>query len=73
MQVLPEGNLLIGVGHLEINVPDSDPSQVIEVAQDDSVVWRLRIGPEDSAIYRARRVQPCDLFGHTGYCPALGE
>ncbi len=73
VQVLPEGNLLIGVGHLEINVPDSDPSQVIEVAQDDSVVWRLRIGPEDSAIYRARRVQPCDLFGHTGYCPALGE
>ncbi len=68
LEVLEGGNLLIGAGHLELVEPDSDNSQVIEVAEDDSVVWRLRIDPDDSAIYRARRVGPCELFGHTGYC-----
>ncbi len=73
LQVLEGGNLLIGSGHLEMSVPDSSSTAVIEVDPDDNVVWRLEIAPDTSAIYRARRIAPCDLFGHTGYCPSLSE
>jgi hypothetical protein len=47
------------------------PSQVVEVAPDDSVVWRLTIEPETIALYRARHVAACSLFHHAGICPEL--
>jgi hypothetical protein len=73
LQVLADDHLLIGAGHLELVEPDSPPTQVIEVDENNDVVWRLEITPETSAIYRARRVDPCALFGHTGYCPCGGK
>ncbi len=64
---------LINEGHF-IPEPLTDrPSQLVEVAADDSVVWRLTLGSNDIQIYRARRVAACDLFHHAGYCPSLDE
>jgi hypothetical protein len=45
----------------------------VEVAPDDSVVWRLTVATDDIQVYRARRVAACDLFHHAGYCPELDE
>lgn len=69
LQVLDGGNLLVGAGHLEEVAPGSNPTNLVEVADDGSVLWRVTIGPNTTGIYRARRVPACDLFHHTGYCP----
>jgi hypothetical protein len=62
---------LINEGHF-VQEPLTDrPSQLVEVAPDDSVVWRLSVATDDIQVYRARRVGACDLFHHAGYCPEL--
>ncbi len=68
MQVLDEGHVLVGRGHLELLAPGGGQSWVTEVDAAGEVVWRLLIGPLDRSIYRARRLPPCRLFGHLGYC-----
>jgi hypothetical protein len=62
---------LVNEGHF-VQEPLTDrPSQIVEVAPDDSVVWRLTVATTDIQVYRARRVAACDLFHHAGYCPSL--
>jgi hypothetical protein len=63
---------LIDQAHLDVQSPDTDrPTNIVEVAPDDSVVWRLVVEPKEISLYRARRVDACGLFHHAGYCPAL--
>jgi len=69
IQVLAGDHLLVGIGHVEQSSPDGGPTRVVEVDGEDAIVWQAELTPATSAIYRARRVGPCDLFSHTGYCP----
>ena len=68
MELLANGNWLIGIGHNETEHPDSHDSQVVEVDPGDNVVWRAHLGPDSTAIYRARFVDACDVFTNTGQC-----
>jgi hypothetical protein len=52
---------------------EKNVSQLVEVASDDTVDWRLTVATSDISVYRSRRVQACDLFHHAGYCPAFDE
>jgi hypothetical protein len=49
------------------------PSQLVEVAADDTVDWRLTVATPDIQVYRSRRVAACDVFHHAGYCPELDK
>jgi hypothetical protein len=64
---------LVNEGHFVQEPLVDRPSQIVEVAPDDSVVWRLTVATTDIQVYRARRVGACDLFHHAGYCPSLEE
>jgi hypothetical protein len=64
---------LVNEGHFVQQALNDRPSQIVEVAPDDSVVWRLKVATTDIQVYRARRVAACDLFHHAGYCPSLEE
>lgn len=68
LHVLPEDHWLIGVGHLESVQPDSNPSALIEVDGAGEEVWRVGLLPENYALYRARRVEGCALFGISSAC-----
>ncbi len=69
VQILDGGHWLIGRGHNEIENKESPDTTVVEVDTDGQVVWQISITPSDHATYRARRVGPCELFSHVGYCP----
>jgi hypothetical protein len=66
-----EDRWLIAQGHFVQEPLNDRPTQLVEVAPDDSVVWRLSVATDDIQVYRARRVGACDLFHHAGYCPSL--
>jgi hypothetical protein len=65
---------LIAQGHFVADpLPKSRASQLVEVAADDTVDWRLAVATDDIQVYRARRVAACDVFHHAGYCPAFDK
>jgi hypothetical protein len=64
---------LVCEGHFIAEPLNDRRSQLVEVAPDDSVVWRLVAGSDDIQMYRARRVNACELFHHEGYCPASAK
>jgi hypothetical protein len=67
---------LVAEGHFTadpIKGYEKRTSQLVEVAYDDTVDWRLTVATPDIQVYRARRVQACDLFHHAGYCPELDK
>jgi hypothetical protein len=66
-------NWLVCEGHFLADPWDDRLSQIAEVDPDGSVVWRLTAATNDIQMYRARRVNACDLFRHAGYCPAFEE
>jgi hypothetical protein len=66
-------NWLVCEGHFLAEPLTKRLSQIAEVAPDDSVVWRLTAATDDIQMYRARRVNACDLFRHAGYCPSFEE
>jgi hypothetical protein len=66
-----ENRWLIAQGHFVADPFNDRPSQLVEVAPDDSVDWRLTVATTDIQVYRARRVAACDVFHHAGYCPSL--
>jgi len=62
---------LIAEGHFTAQPFNDRPSQLVELAPDDTVDWRLTVATTDIQVYRARRVAACDVFHHAGYCPSL--
>ncbi len=68
-----EDRWLVAEGHFLADPFVDRPSQLVEVAPDDSVVWRLTVATTDIQVYRARRVAACDAFHHAGYCPAFDK
>jgi hypothetical protein len=62
---------LIAEGHFLPDPLSNSPSQLVEVAADDSVAWRLTVKDKNISVYRARRVSACDLFDHAGYCQSI--
>jgi hypothetical protein len=70
--VSPAGdNWLICQGHFLPEPLNERYSQLVELAPDDTVVWRLITESLKIQIYRSRRVAGCDLFHHAGFCPSL--
>jgi hypothetical protein len=67
----PSGSWLIGIGHHEGANPMSRDTELVEVAPDDAVLWRLRVQPSTIGLYRARWLDGCAVFSHAGYCPTL--
>jgi len=66
---LPSGGVLVTRGHCA-SCPEPDVSELMEVdRQSETVVWRLRFDDARWGIYRAQRIDGCDLFHHVGYCP----
>jgi hypothetical protein len=65
---LPDGGVLIGRGHCG-GCGEADTSQIVEVDRTTGEVdWRLRFDAPRWGIYRAQRIDGCDLFHHVGYC-----
>jgi hypothetical protein len=73
IHVFAEDHWLIAEGHFLAETWVDRPSQLVEVAPDDSVDWRLTVATTDIQVYRARRVAACDVFHHAGYCPSIEE
>jgi hypothetical protein len=47
-------------------------SQIVEIdRRDDTVVQRLVLGDEHDWMYRAHRIDGCDLFANARFCPSL--
>jgi hypothetical protein len=65
------GNWLVDEAHFELQSTNDRTTNIVEIAPDDSVVWRAAVSPIDISIYRTRRVDACVLFHHAGYCPSL--
>lgn len=64
------GRWLVGMGHDEVDHPDSNDTSAAEVDPDSGeVLWRLRVAPSNFGMYRAKRWDGCAVFGHVGYCP----
>lgn len=66
--LLPNGNWLVGIGHLTDYGTDTPHTAIVEVNPDNEVVWRLELQPEAWALFRARRADACSMFHHTGFC-----
>lgn len=65
---LPTGNILLGRGHCGSCTPD-DQSEVTEVHRDSGdVVWRLAFDDRRYGLFRAQRIDGCDLFHRVGTC-----
>jgi hypothetical protein len=62
---------LIAQGHFVADPFNDRPSQLVELAPNNTVDWRLTVATTDIQVYRARRVAACDAFHHAGYCPSL--
>jgi len=71
---LPGDHVLITQGHCFI-CPHGDPSRysaLTEVDQStDEVVWRLSMEEPQPGLYRAQRLDGCELFSNRKYCEAL--
>jgi len=74
--ILDNGHQLIAQGHCGFcGIPGTKPSAFLELDRRDNVVWRAQYGQneKDHMIYRAKRIDGCDLFGNLRYCPRLGK
>jgi len=69
-QLLDGGSVLVSRSHVESMVPGGPDTSIVEVSPDEEVLWKLVLSPVDRSTYRARRVDPCEIFDHAGYCPA---
>ena len=75
---LEGGNVLVAIGHCEgascDEVHPESRSRILEVDPDtDEVVWAYRYTDEDVGLYRAERIDGCDLFANARFCPQLLE
>jgi hypothetical protein len=72
---LDDGTVLVGRGHVECvgGVP-GEVSQVLKLdPRTGEIPWRMRFTNDQDTIYRASLIDPCDVFGHAGYCPQVAE
>lgn len=69
---LENGHVLVAQGHCYF-CPTGDPdrrSSVLEmIPETGEVVWRLQFEALTAGVYRAERVDGCDLFANQRYCP----
>jgi hypothetical protein len=62
---IPSGEWLISMASI---VPDSLSSYLI-VDRDNNELWEMTSKNASVGAYRARHIEPCDIFNHTGMCP----
>ncbi|MFM7200223.1 MAG: aryl-sulfate sulfotransferase [Myxococcota bacterium] len=70
--VLENGNSLIAMGHFS-NGTAGHNSALVQVNPAGSVVWRAEFKSDKDAVYRAERIDGCEIFSNTDYCPALAD
>ena len=71
---LPSGHVLVSMGHCH-DCELGDPERRTRIREvnptDNSVVWSLDFADPTDSVYRAERVDGCDLFANLEACPAL--
>lgn len=72
---LTDDRVLIGIGHCSCCTPSSDNvTRILEVDRPSGeVVWRMELPADDSVLYQASRIDGCDVFNNTRFCPALAD
>ena len=69
---LPNGNVLITKGYTWCLQFSGDNSAIVEIdPETGGVPWRLDLRDDQRLTYRAERVDGCDMFNNTLYCPDL--
>lgn len=71
---LPDGHVLVAQGFNVKKTPESaDRSEIVELVPPDDVVWRLTMTRPETPLYRADRIDACDIFGNLTFCPRLAD
>lgn len=73
---LGNGHLLITRGHCEecAGANAESRSEILELDRaTGDVVWRVRFPHADDGLYRAERIDGCELFANEKYCAASAE
>jgi hypothetical protein len=65
IQQMQNGAWLISMASI---TPDSQSSYLI-VDTNNNELWRMASKNTSVGAYRARHIEPCDIFNHTGMCP----
>lgn len=66
--VYPDGRSLVAIGHCWLCTSQKVAS-IIELDPAGQVLWRADMTNEKEHLYRAERIDGCDIFNNTRYCP----
>lgn len=67
--VLPTGNTLLALGHCW-SCTSAKVASLVEIDPSATVVWRADFKTEREHVYRADRIDGCEIFNNREYCPA---
>lgn len=67
--VLPTGNTLLALAHCW-SCTSAKVSSLVEIDPSAKVVWRADFKTEREHVYRADRIDGCEIFNNREYCPA---
>lgn len=67
--VYPDGRSLVAIGHCWLCTSQKVAS-IIELDPAGQVLWRADMTNEKEHLYRAERIDGCDIFNNLTYCPA---
>ena len=72
---LPDDHFLVTKAHPEcLSASPGAHSEIVEVDRPTGeVVWRLTFDEITTSIYRAQRIDGCEIFDDVRYCPAVAE
>jgi hypothetical protein len=62
---MPNGEWLISMA----SVTSSSQSSYLMIDKNNNELWEMASKNEDVGAYRARHIDPCHIFNHTGMCP----
>ncbi len=69
--LLPNGNMFVNMAHTECNGGNAfHPGSLVDVDKDTLLpVWRLDMLDYDDSSYRSERIEACEMFGNSRWCP----